>query len=698
MEKDNNKQDLEKYVRQELEHIDTKPDADTWAKIAAQQRPLNLGLQFRFYGLRTLLLCGIAVSVWFFWQQYSPAAPTTPVPGEAIPFLHDGASVPAEQPVEMPTSETSLVALQSVSGASAQQKRPDWYHHNTVPGQQVRFMAEKGIQYQSPVSGNKVQIPAGVLVYQDGKPVTGSVDLFFREYRDMADFLAAGMPMHYGDDRGAFFFNSGGMFEVRVSQNGADLFVAPGKKYNIDFTPTRDLRDATLYYLPDATNEWAHVPHGQQALEDTVGLSAILKPRVLSENEVAADNLKAADLSCLPAIWAVPDTADAVTWLQQAILDGRAYAHGEIQPPIWFRKNAERDDLFFLRGLDRSDIRIVHRYDTEERFFPDDLDNKFTELAAFKECYFTRLSDSSDMIWRPDPNNSVDQMFRQHRNWKRVTVYPQKGAECMVVFGDDGDEIKVPARLSRSSNRSLSTPFNPSVVFAEYEQLRKARQKAYTDSIKRWRKFVAIADMHQTPKEWCMPMKIWFEYFEKNKKVMQQRYDALCASGITTDRAMAQAAITEWRERIRQMHFDRIALESKNQTKANQMAMSLSVSGFGTYNWDQIFQLAGGMSKEKYLYPKYQTLGGEAIAPMATRIIDHERQLFFSLPKSNSLLRLPGRVMDVVVTAMNGRTYFLAGKTYAGLALEGVDEYTFTVEDVTDRVGSPIEWARLLGI
>ena len=696
MEQDKNTQDLEKFVRQQLEGIQPTPDADTWSKIADRQQPLNTWLRFRFYGIRVAGFLGAVTLVWAVGQYNTPEKPALPAPSDAW----------QQQNVAAHTQDAALNpfnaddALFAAGDAAANrlskgQKRPEWYRNNTVPIQQVRFSAEKGIQYQSPVSGNKVRIPGGVLVYADGSPVTGAVDLLFREYRTIADFLAAGMPMHYEDERGSFFFNSGGMFEVRVSQNGADLFIAPGKKYNIDFAPTAALSDATLYFLPDTTNQWAHVPHGQQALEDTVGLAAMLRPRVLTENQVAADNRGEINLDCLPGLWSIPDTADAVAWLQDAILTGRAYAYGSIQPPMWFRKNAERGDAFFLRALDRSDIRIVHRYDTDERFFPDDLNHIFSELSAFKECYFTRLVDSTDMLWRPDPQNSVDQMFRQHRNWKRVNIYPQKGAECTVVFGDEDEEIKVPARLSRSSERGSNAPFNPAAIFAEYERLRAIRQRAAIDGIQRWRHFVATADMYQTEQEWCMPVRMWFDYFEENKKAMRQRYDALYKTGITTDRTLAAATIETWKERIRQLHFARMAQQPKEQSKAKQMAMSLSVSGFGTYNWDQIFQVA---QEATYLYPRYQTLGGASIIPSSTRVIDRERRLFFSLPKNDKLFKAPGRHIDVIVMAKDGRVYYLPGKTYADLALENKEEFTFQLEDITDRVDSPLEWSRLLGI
>ena len=720
MEKDQHKQDLENFIRRQLEGVEPAPDADTWANIAARQRAANRILKWKFYGIRAAgVLVVVAIVVWGVWHFNSTTLQNELPQKES---LQQNVVQTTDSPDSgISTQQTLPVPAGDATAAQGNlDNRPAWYRNNPIKGQTRRFLAETGILYQNPVSGNKVRIPGGALVYADGRPVTGEVDLFFREYRTMADFVAAGMPMHYGDGRGNFFFNSGGMFEVRVSQNGEDLKMAPNKNYTLVFAPTHALRNATLYYLPDATNQWKTLAnetesaskeprtfntggfntggHGQQALEDTAGISTLFRPRVLSAEEVAKDNLGAGgEANCLPGgnLWSLPDSVDPVVWLQESIVTGRAYAFGEIQPPVWFTRNSDKDDLFFLRGLERSEIKIVHRYDTEARFFPDDLGGVFTELAAFKGYYFTRQIDSTDLLWRPDRQAGVDEIFRQQRKWKRVSVFQQRGAECTVVFGDENEEIRVPAKLSRGSERASNTPFNPSLVFADYEKLRTARQQKFTDAVRRWRHFVKLADVHQTPEEWCLPTRMWFDFFDENKKMMRARYDSLYKTGITTDRALAAATLDKWRNKVRQLQMERMKSASKNMTRSAQLPMTLTVSGFGTYNWDQIFQIA---NPTKYLYPRYKTLAGESIVPVSTRIIDRDRRLYFSLPDNRELIKVAGRSMDVIVTDPKGRIYYLPGKTYAGLDLKNAEEFTFQMEDVTDKVGDPEAWGQLLGI
>lgn len=699
MENNKSTQDIEKFVRQELQNIQAEPDGDMWSRIAAQQSPKNIRLRMRYVTRYTLVALSIVLVVLLGWRWLTHVTdnqPFIPPPAKEIP--NAGQELVQAGPVISPTEVILNATFKEGTPKTgfaltklSPMNRPAWYNNNTVPIQQVRFRADKGLQYRSSATGNSVSIPANVLVYADGSPVTGQVDLSFREYRTMADFLAAGMPMHYSDSRGDFFFNSGGMFEVRVRQNGEDLFIAPGKTYNVAFAPTGNLTDANLFSLSDTTDQWSHA-HGQPVLEDTIGLAVLLQPRVLSEADVVRDNSKDAALDCLPETATISPDYDPLIWVQDAVTMGRDYAHGKIQPPVWFRRNTAKDDNFFLKNLERSDIRVVHQNDLQERFFPDDLNGVFTELAAFKDCYFSHKPDS---MMRPDPANSVIGIFNQNRTWDRVRIIQGIGTACTVVLSDETDEINVAARIARSSELYDGTPFDPDAVFAEYEQLRNLRHENNLATIQRWRHFIQVADMFQTSAEWCMSAAQWFDYFDQNLPLMQARYDALYNTGVTTDKTLVMNILEEWQNKVRKLQYDRLAKVGPVHSAKSALSMSLTLTGFGTHNWDQIFQMA---SRPEYLFPKYKTADGRHISPIATRIIERSTRLFFSMPYNDKILKLPGRYLDIIVTGSNGRTYYLPAKTYAGLNLKKADAYTFTLEDVTDKVGSPLEWAQLLGI
>jgi len=689
MEKDKHLHDFEQYMRRQLEGLDAQAEEDTWAKIAAEQRKRNTRLVVRYRAPYILGMTGVLALLLFAWYWLSPSG------NGVLPYGPYDADTAYNGFFPFDTAWTPLInKAPERNGLHPHPKvvRAAWFYTNTVPMHQLRFEADRGLRYRNPSSGNTVEIPPSALVYADGAPVTGPVDFSFREYRSLADFLAAGMPMHYTDARGSFYFNSAGMFEVRVSQDGADLYMAPGKKYNVGFTPTAPLRDANMFYLSDTTNQWSHL-HGQ-LLADTIGFGDLNSPRILTDAEVALDNALTKPNACIPGLSEVKSEENAAEWMRDGILTGRAYARGAMQPPMWFRKNTDKSEGFFLKALERSDIRIVHQKDTKERFFPDDMNGTFSELSAFKACFFVRTADSSDQL-APKNKNSVDYIFRQKRMWRRVEVVPLNGALCEVIFSDEKEEIHVPSRLARSSEAGGGTVFDPNQIFAEYKRLRSIRHANYMETLQRWRRFLRTATMFQTPEEWCMDGQEWLSYFEDNRNMMLARYEALYDEGLVNDPSMAHNRFETWQQRLKQLQFDRVDQSSGLRSNAQNMAMSLKLSGFGTYNCDQIFKIS---KQAAQITAQYKTENGKSIVPVAVRIIDRATRLFFFLPNNTSLLNLPGRQLDVIVQGNDGRTYLLPGKVYANSKIENGSIYTFPVEDVTERVGTPSEWAALLGI
>jgi len=714
MEKNKYTRDFEKFVRQALQGLPDNPDASVWSNIAQQQSRKNAWLRLRYYAPGGIALLAIVLLSVIAWHRLHPAVgqdtdmqppiQTTPNTGQAVAAPgRDIAPLPGES--DHPQRTARRLSLSGFAPHStAKPLRAPWYGTNTVPAQQVLFQAEKGVEYRNPESGNSVRIPAGALVYADGRPVQGAVELLFREYRSIPDFLAAGMPMHFADAQGEYFFNSGGMFEVRVSQNNEDLFIAPGKTYDVSFVPTGKLQDANLFYLPDSTDEWAHV-HDKEALAAKETL------KVLSEADVVRDNTSSNTRTCLPAPLNLTVDYDPVPYMKESVETGRAYARGTIQVPLWFRNNSDKNDYFFIKNLEHSDIRVVRQNDAGERFFPDDLNNVFTELSVFKNCYFIRRTDSTDNAQRrmgigpvnrpgskkvPKRATTVDAIYRENRIWSSVEIRPEEGTACTVVLADGKDEIHLKARLAQSNEAHQGAgSFDATPIFAEYQRLRNLRHADDLRTITRWRCFIDIADMFQTEQEWCLSNADWFDYFEQNRPLMQARYDSLYHAGLNSDTSMIRTVVEAWRAKVRQMNFARAALLAKERAPNQNMVMSLSISGFGTHNWDQIFLLS---NKQEYVTPIYKTPEGRSIIPMATRIINRETRLFFSMLQNDHLLKLPGRYIDLIVTGNDGRTYYMPGKVYAGLKFEKAHAFTFTMEDVTDRIGTPLEWAELLGI
>jgi hypothetical protein len=119
-----------------------------------------------------------------------------------------------------------------------------------IPYSTVKFDAEEGVEFHQP-SGSHITVPGGVLRDQTGKRVRGTVTLKFREFHTANEIFLSGIPMQFGNKR-ASYFNSGGMMELRITQNGENLSIEKGKHVDVELAsaikPDADYR---LFYLTD---------------------------------------------------------------------------------------------------------------------------------------------------------------------------------------------------------------------------------------------------------------------------------------------------------------------------------------------------------------------------------------------------------------------------------------------------------------
>ncbi len=680
--KASDKNNLEQLLRKKLETIREKPDSGTWEKIAARQTPKNTWLKIRHYGLYALpvvllLLAGLG------WWQFQQTAVQQPgqVPEKTAPVPAQQAEPPVpvatlDQPAQEPASNQT-----STFGSDAVERL------NSVPASTVRFEAKSGLDYESPITGTRVHIPANALVNSKGQPVQGTAELMIREYRSIPDFLASGIPMHYADGRGDFFFNSGGMFEVRVSQMDEMLSVAPGMSFDVEFTATGALENASLYYFDDQTGAWRYQP--DPAFDKprfTTGSPA--GPPVVAEAVAVRNNRQNNNQPCLPLMPELPVNADPGVWVSSGVRVGHELATQKMKMPVWFRKNPNLTSEALLNGTERGMVRIVRNQDLGELFFPEDLNNFFTELKAFKDCYFIRKTDSISSTLGPA---QIPDIY-----WDRVTVRQELGNEVWIsLYSDTEGLVQFYANLTASIGNKQ---FDADKVMAEYRRLRDQRLKDFEATVDRLHQFLATAAMFQTEPEWCLSYPEWLDYFDAQLPMMAKRYAALVQTGLDRDKALAADAWSKWRTRARELYFNRAeAMQASNsnpvQGKTEALRYALKVSQFGLYNCDQIFRLGG---QADYIYATYQTNTGDRVYATTVSVLEKNSRLFFTLPSADKMLRVPGRALDIIVTDKQGRQYHLPGDNYARQDLKGRQVGNFVVKDITEETRSPRDWATYL--
>jgi hypothetical protein len=84
-------------------------------------------------------------------------------------------------------------------------------------------------------SGTSIDVPESAFVDAQGKPVSGKVDLLFREFHTAAEIMASGIPMKvFGENGEEGWMQTAGMYEINGFSEGKPVFVAPGKSLTVN--------------------------------------------------------------------------------------------------------------------------------------------------------------------------------------------------------------------------------------------------------------------------------------------------------------------------------------------------------------------------------------------------------------------------------------------------------------------------------
>lgn len=150
-----------------------------------------------------------------------------------------------------------------------------------VPFKKYKVPTDEGMTIKIE-SGTVISIPAQAFVDKDGNPVTGEVEIAYREFHDAADILVSGIPMH--EPETGRYMETAGMFEIRGQQNGQEVFVKGDKNINIDLASYNEGSDFDFFELGADDCRWKTlisseggqlVPHENEAR--TKGLAKLDK-------------------------------------------------------------------------------------------------------------------------------------------------------------------------------------------------------------------------------------------------------------------------------------------------------------------------------------------------------------------------------------------------------------------------------------
>jgi hypothetical protein len=170
----------------------------------------------------------------------------------------------------------------------------------TVSYNSYKVNNNKGGEIAHP-SGSKIKIPKNSLINKQGDLINGEVEIFYREFHDQADIIASGIPMTYDSAGVKYTFESAGMFDIKVLQNGEPVFIKQDAPVTVEFKSKQTADRFNQYYLDTIAKNWQYLNRDNPVKDD----NSVAKTDVQQA-------LKKAEQKYEPLIKAIPKRIDSV--------------------------------------------------------------------------------------------------------------------------------------------------------------------------------------------------------------------------------------------------------------------------------------------------------------------------------------------------------------------------------------------------
>lgn len=166
------------------------------------------------------------------------------------------------------------VALLGLSACNSFEKAPDYasaiappFKNIGIETQDFKIDANKESIVHLP-KGGSITVPANAFTDADGNVVKGEVVLKYKQMNSAADIITSGIPMVAADEDGKLQqMQSAGMFDIRGTAAGKDIFIAKDKSLQVNMASTVK-GDYDLFYLEEEKPQTATVGLIPQAYAD----------------------------------------------------------------------------------------------------------------------------------------------------------------------------------------------------------------------------------------------------------------------------------------------------------------------------------------------------------------------------------------------------------------------------------------------
>ena len=509
----------------------------------------------------------------------------------------------------------------------------------TIEEKYYTFSAENQQKIEHP-SGTVIDIPENAFVDKNGNPITGDVRVSYIEYRDPVDFILGNIPMDYHQDGEKFVFNSGGMFKIKATHQGEEVFLGKDKNINLDFPLTENLPDLNFYFFDEKTNKWIEKSKNITAnVEQTVfvNLAQFYQMQPIAFDSISVTNRSSnLDKTCYQ--------------ISQSLKMGKLFATStdslytkinlverEMEPYNLTRKKTVEYQISTAKKAKKTHLIHLKSYDVKCTLSTND--DATIKFVSKTNSYLGKLN---DIHWISNKSSekynlktvSLIGIKKLDDNLYTITIKDSLGEQQLdslrVANLDEQKKIIVTNISSQINNRQIqykkreeSVKKQDLILGKKKRELSRIKKVKYStrDSIMRINyvvdRFWDFNKPLMTPEEIKMTKEDWIDYFDQNKELMLKRYAEY------EDKEVLQCL-----ERVKEMERaqkNRVAINSVDTS----VRQRLSISSFGIYNCDQIQRLFEPL----IVYVDYSDQQNNKIIPIFIYIIDE---------KINGLLKYDG--------------------------------------------------------
>jgi hypothetical protein len=449
-------------------------------------------------------------------------------------------------------------------------------------------------------SGTKILIPANSFTDKNGEPVSESVTLSYREFRDPVDFLVSGIPMKYDTGGTVTNFESAGMFEMTASIKNEPIKLAPDKKIDMNFASTSKDSTYNFYSFNDSAGNWNYLNKPKTVTSATKikfrnPTRGFLQYQYLSQNPANIyDSTKFEERfeSNKHLYTSIKDTANRY---------GLTY------------KKGGKDHHRALRSL----VKISNVRKTKEGdvlFKVTYLDYAHPELREFNNMYFALNENMTTTEFR--------QKYVRRKYYNDVRVYTN-GGDIDFKFKDSKSVNDISATMVVLDDKGhIKDAKDLSTRMKKYNRRLKSREREFDKKLAKGkieRNIIRITDQKQlsiyafktaqqymTAEEKKMNYDEWLTYYKQVKTEQEQQI-------------LEQAKYTAESNKVQLAKLDVSAANAQN------LVQSLSIGGMGIYNCDQIQRMKDPVK----VFANYKTIDKNKLNPKAAYVIDkHANSVF----------------------------------------------------------------------